>query len=73
MAALYEAHALGLLRLAVIMLGDRQAAEDAAQVPRYYIVASLPAKAIIGDVRTGKQVATVTPACRCASPQRSSR
>ncbi|HEX7161010.1 MAG TPA: sigma-70 family RNA polymerase sigma factor [Trebonia sp.] len=33
----------------------------AAQVPRYYIAASLPAKAIIGDVRTGKQVATITP------------
>ena len=30
-AALYEAHALGLLRLAVIMLGDRQAAEDVVQ------------------------------------------
>jgi RNA polymerase sigma-70 factor (sigma-E family) len=29
--ALYEAHALGLLRLAVIMLGDRQAAEDVIQ------------------------------------------
>ena len=33
----------------------------AAQVPRYYIAASLPAKAIIGDARTGKQVATITP------------
>jgi len=30
-AALYEAHALGLLRLAVIMLGDQQAAEDVVQ------------------------------------------
>jgi RNA polymerase sigma-70 factor (sigma-E family) len=29
--AVYEAHALGLLRLAVIMLGDRQAAEDVVQ------------------------------------------
>jgi RNA polymerase sigma-70 factor (sigma-E family) len=29
--ALYQAHALGLLRLAVIMLGDRQAAEDVIQ------------------------------------------
>ena len=29
--ALYQAHALGLLRLAVIMLGDRQAAEDVVQ------------------------------------------
>ena len=29
--ALYEAHALGLLRLAVIMLGDQQAAEDVVQ------------------------------------------
>ena len=29
--ALYEAHALGLLRLAVIMLGERQAAEDVVQ------------------------------------------
>jgi RNA polymerase sigma-70 factor (sigma-E family) len=28
---LYQAHALGLLRLAVIMLGDRQAAEDVVQ------------------------------------------
>jgi RNA polymerase sigma-70 factor (sigma-E family) len=28
---LYQAHALGLLRLAVIMLGDRQAAEDVIQ------------------------------------------
>jgi RNA polymerase sigma-70 factor (sigma-E family) len=30
-AALYQAHALGLLRLAVIMLGERQAAEDVIQ------------------------------------------
>jgi RNA polymerase sigma-70 factor (sigma-E family) len=29
--ALYEAHAPGLIRLAVIMLGDRQAAEDVVQ------------------------------------------
>jgi RNA polymerase sigma-70 factor (sigma-E family) len=28
---LYQAHALGLLRLAVIMLGERQAAEDVVQ------------------------------------------
>jgi RNA polymerase sigma-70 factor (sigma-E family) len=28
---LYQAHALGLLRLAVMMLGDRQAAEDVIQ------------------------------------------
>lgn len=29
--ALYEAHALGLIRLAIIMLGDRAAAEDVVQ------------------------------------------
>jgi RNA polymerase sigma-70 factor (sigma-E family) len=29
--ALYEAHALGLIRLAYIMLGDRQSAEDVVQ------------------------------------------
>ncbi|MGI8449557.1 MAG: SigE family RNA polymerase sigma factor [Streptosporangiaceae bacterium] len=29
--ALYEAHAVGLIRLAVIMLGDRAAAEDVVQ------------------------------------------
>jgi RNA polymerase sigma-70 factor (sigma-E family) len=29
--ALYQAHALGLLRLAVMMLGERQAAEDVIQ------------------------------------------
>ena len=29
--ALYEAHALGLIRLAVVMLGDRGAAEDVVQ------------------------------------------
>lgn len=29
--ALYEAHALGLTRLAFVMLGDRQAAEDVVQ------------------------------------------
>ena len=29
--ALYRAHALGLIRLAVVMLGDRGAAEDAVQ------------------------------------------
>jgi RNA polymerase sigma-70 factor (sigma-E family) len=29
--ALYQAHAVGLIRLAVIMLGDRPAAEDAVQ------------------------------------------
>ena len=31
MTALYEAHALGLVRLAVVMLGDRAAAEDVVQ------------------------------------------
>jgi DNA-directed RNA polymerase specialized sigma24 family protein len=29
--ALYQAHALGLVRLAIIMLGDRPAAEDVVQ------------------------------------------
>jgi RNA polymerase sigma-70 factor (sigma-E family) len=29
--ALYQAHAVGLIRLAVVMLGDRAAAEDAVQ------------------------------------------
>jgi RNA polymerase sigma-70 factor (sigma-E family) len=29
--ALYQAHALGLIRLAVVMLGDRAAAEDVVQ------------------------------------------
>lgn len=29
--ALYEAHAVGLIRLAVVLLGDRPAAEDAVQ------------------------------------------
>jgi DNA-directed RNA polymerase specialized sigma24 family protein len=29
--ALYEAHALGLIRLGVVMLGDRGAAEDVVQ------------------------------------------
>jgi RNA polymerase sigma-70 factor (sigma-E family) len=29
--ALYEAHALGLVRLAVVMVGDRSAAEDVVQ------------------------------------------
>ena len=31
MTALYRAHALGLIRLAVVMLGDRAAAEDVVQ------------------------------------------
>ena len=31
MTALYEAHALGLIRLGVVMLGDRGAAEDVVQ------------------------------------------
>ncbi len=31
MTALYEAHAVGLTRLAVVMLGDRPAAEDVVQ------------------------------------------
>ena len=31
MTALYQAHSLGLVRLAVIMLGDRAAAEDVVQ------------------------------------------
>ena len=30
-AALYETHAVGLIRLAVVMLGDRAAAEDVVQ------------------------------------------
>jgi len=29
--ALYQAHAVGLIRLAYLMLGDRSAAEDAVQ------------------------------------------
>ncbi|MGH3201682.1 MAG: RNA polymerase sigma factor [Streptosporangiaceae bacterium] len=33
--ALYEAHALGLIRLAVVMLGDRAAAEDVVQEAFY--------------------------------------
>jgi len=33
--ALYEAHALGLIRLAVVMLGDRGAAEDVVQEAFY--------------------------------------
>ena len=33
--ALYEAHALGLIRLAVVMLGDRPAAEDVVQEAFY--------------------------------------
>lgn len=32
-----------------------------AQVPEYYIAASLPTTAIIGDVRTGKEVAVIRP------------
>ncbi len=35
MTALYEAHALGLIRLAVVMLGDRPAAEDVVQEAFY--------------------------------------
>ena len=35
MTALYEAHALGLIRLAVVMLGDRAAAEDVVQEAFY--------------------------------------
>ncbi len=31
MTALYQAHALGLIRLAHVMLGDRSAAEDVVQ------------------------------------------
>ncbi len=31
MTALYQAHALGLIRLAYLMLGERQAAEDVVQ------------------------------------------
>jgi hypothetical protein len=34
----------------------------ASQVPRYYIAAELTSKAIIGDLRTGKEVAAITPA-----------
>ena len=35
MTALYEAHALGLIRLGVVMLGDRPAAEDVVQEAFY--------------------------------------
>ena len=35
MTSLYEAHALGLIRLAVVMLGDRPAAEDVVQEAFY--------------------------------------
>ena len=64
MTALYRAHALGLIRLAVVMLGDRPAAEDAVQEAfcglyrRWHSLAD-PAKAlsyvrssVINDCRT---------------------
>jgi RNA polymerase sigma-70 factor (sigma-E family) len=49
--ALYEAHALGLIRLAVVMLGDRPAAEDIVQeafcgLYRRWHALSDPAKAL---------------------------
>jgi RNA polymerase sigma-70 factor (sigma-E family) len=49
--ALYEAHAFGLIRLAVIMLGDRSAAEDVVQdaffgLYRNWAGLSDPAKAL---------------------------
>jgi RNA polymerase sigma-70 factor (sigma-E family) len=50
-SALYQAHALGLIRLAVIMLGDRGAAEDVVQdafcgLYRRYGKLSRPEKAL---------------------------
>jgi RNA polymerase sigma-70 factor (sigma-E family) len=49
--ALYEAHALGLVRLAVVMVGDRPAAEDVVQeafcgLYRRWAALSDPGKAV---------------------------
>jgi RNA polymerase sigma-70 factor (sigma-E family) len=70
--ALYEAHALGLIRLAIIMLGDRQAAEDVVQdaffgLYRNWGGLSDPAKAL-AYVR-----ASVLNGCRAALRQRMRR
>lgn len=50
-AGLYQAHALGLIRLGVVMLGDRTAAEDVVQEAfcglfRHWATLTDPAKAV---------------------------
>ena len=70
--ALYETHAFGLIRLAIIMLGDRQAAEDVVQdaffgLYRNWGGLSDPAKAL-AYVR-----ASVLNGCRAALRQRMRR
>jgi RNA polymerase sigma-70 factor (sigma-E family) len=67
--ALYEAHALGLIRLGVIMLGDRAAAEDVVQeafcgLYRRWHALSDPGKAL-GYVRS-----SVINGCRSALRRR---
>lgn len=70
--ALYEAHAFGLIRLAIIMLGDRSAAEDVVQdaffgLYRNWSGLSDPAKAL-SYVR-----ASVLNGCRAALRQQMRR
>jgi RNA polymerase sigma-70 factor (sigma-E family) len=70
--ALYEAHAFGLIRLAVIMLGDRSAAEDVVQdaffgLYRNWSRLSDPAKAL-AYVRS-----SVLNGCRAAVRKQSRR
>ncbi len=59
--ALYQAHALGLIRLAVVMLGDRPAAEDVVQeatIPAHGEIRSM-GEATIGLLHPGEMGAAV--------------
>src|SRR5579871_5004946 len=56
-AALYQAHALGLVKLAVLMVGDQRAAEDVVQV---WLPKTTPLTIRLYSLATGTPVRTWT-------------
>jgi len=55
--ALYEAHALGLVRLAVVMTGDQSGAEDIVQ-DAFLGLTVWPSRRCVGFARDGLPLAT---------------
>jgi DNA-directed RNA polymerase specialized sigma24 family protein len=82
-AALYRSHALGLTRLAFLMLGDRHSAEDVVQeafcglywawdrLPEHSNVLAYLRVSVLNGCRSAVRPPGVSPArCRCRPPHR---